>query len=279
MPTLRSSPRTVICNVKVTLNHSNFDLVFQAGGAAEPFEIYNAGGASEFFLTCEHAGRLMPAYLGDLGISADDLDRHIAYDVGAEGLARRLASLLDAPLVLQRFSRLVVDSNRPFESEECIVEVSDGTVIAGNVGLTAAERNARFRAIHVPFHDAIFAALEARQAAGRTTTLVSVHSFTPRMRHSGEVRLFELGVLANRAPAFADLLLAAFQSRYPDVPAGRNVPYDVDDLSDYTIPVHGEKRGIAHALVEVRSDGIENETGQDLWARRLADALVAAAAK
>jgi predicted N-formylglutamate amidohydrolase len=279
-----SSPQSphgvpVIFDAMVILNNSSRFAAHQEHGIAGPVVFFNGGASSRFFLTCEHAGRLVPEALGDLGVATEDMARHIAYDIGAEGLSRKLALLLDAPLVLQPISRLVIDCNRPFESEECIVQVSDGTVVSGNVGLTPDERQARFCEIHEPFHKAVSGALEARKAAGKPSILISVHSFTPRMRHSGEARPWQLGLLANRDPAFADGMLAAFRSMYPDIPADRNVPYDVNDLSDYTIPVHGEKRGIPHVLIEVRSDQIEDEARQELWAQRLAGAIVSAAAR
>src|SRR5689334_6976902 len=111
----------------------------------QPVQTVNAGGRSPFVLTCEHAGRAVPESLGDLGgVAQADMDRHIAWDVGAEGLSKRLSTLLDAPLVLQRYSRLVVDCNRPFAAPDCFPPESDGTPIPANVGLTQGERQQRF---------------------------------------------------------------------------------------------------------------------------------------
>lgn len=240
-----------------------------------PVELINRTGSSEFVLTCEHAGRAIAGGLGDLGLSADDMDRHIAWDIGAEGLSRALAALLDAPLVLQRYSRLIVDCNRPFEATDCFPEVSDGTAIPANRSLSHADRMRRFVEIHEPLHRTIGNLLDERARCGQPTVLVSVHSFTPVL--AGVHRPWLLGALANRDASFAQTFLQAFAARNADISVALNEPYTVDDMSDYTIPVHGERRQLAHVLLEVRNDQIGEPTGQALWAQLLADALREAA--
>jgi predicted N-formylglutamate amidohydrolase len=243
----------------------------------EPVERINPKGASAIFLTCEHAGRALPAALGDLGIPAEEMDRHIAYDVGAEGVARGLAERLDAALVLQRYSRLVIDCNRPLDARDCIVAQSDGTVIPANADMVDLDRSRRYREIHQPLHEAIAIALDERQASGKPIILVSVHSFTPVMRATGAVRDFELGLLYNRDARFATRLAEGFRAANPDVTVRLNAPYHVDDMSDYTIPVHGERRGVPHVLLEIRNDLITDARGQEEWAGRLAGPLRLAA--
>lgn len=246
-------------------------------GDPEPVEWINAASGSTIFLTCEHAGRAIPAALGDLGIAAGEMDRHIAYDVGAEGVARGLAERLDAALILQRYSRLVIDCNRPLEAKDCIVTQSDGTVVPANADIADRDRSRRYVEIHQPLHEAIATALDQRQARGKPLFLVSVHSFTPVMRATGAVRDFELGLLYNRDARLAEQLAKAFRAANPDVTVKLNAPYHVDDVSDFTIPVHGERRGIAHVLIEVRNDLITDARGQEEWADRLAPALRLAA--
>lgn len=241
----------------------------------DPVEVANADGASAFLLTCEHAGRAIPAALGDLGIVQAEMERHIAYDIGAEGLARLLAARLDAPLVLQRYSRLVVDCNRPFEAPDCSPETSDGTAIPANRSLTEADRLMRFEAIHRPFHDAIGVLLDRRQSDGRLTILVAVHSFTPRF--AGRERPWHLGVCSNRDGAFAGKLVASFAAANPGLNVAANEPYPVDDMSDFTIPVHGEQRKLPHVLLEIRNDLIADEPGQRHWAELIAVGLERAA--
>lgn len=243
-------------------------------GDPPPVEMVNRSGSSEFVLTCEHAGRAIPADLGDLGLGPADMGRHIAWDLGAEGLSRELAALLDAPLILQRYSRLVVDCNRPFDAADCFPEVSDGTVIAANRSLSSADRMRRFAEIHAPFHGAIAALLDERANARQPTVLVSVHSFTPVL--AGTRRPWLLGALSNRDPSFAAVFLREFRLRNGGIAAAFNEPYTVDDASDYTIPVHGEGRGLQHVLLEVRNDQISDCAGQAIWAKRLMEALTAA---
>jgi predicted N-formylglutamate amidohydrolase len=203
------------------------------------------------------------------------MDRHIAYDIGAEGLARKLSKRLDAPLVLQRYSRLVIDCNRPFEAPDCIAEASDGTLIPGNCALSEADRVLRFEEVHRPFHDAIGRLLDARQREGRPTVLATIHSFTPRFANKD--RPWRLGVCFNRDARLAEHFMAAFRAADPAICAAYNEPYPVDDVSDYTVPVHGEGRGLPHVLLEVRNDQIADEAGRERWAKLVAPALEEAA--
>jgi predicted N-formylglutamate amidohydrolase len=240
-------------------------------GDPAPVEIVRPSGASPVLLLCEHAGRAVSARLGGLGLDAAEMDRHIAWDIGAAATARRLSDLLDAPLVLQRYSRLVIDPNRPSAAPDCIPEISDGTRIPGNAGLDEAARAQRYDEIHRPLHDAVSDLLDRRAAAGRPGVLVTVHSYTPVF--AGQARAMAVGLLFNRDPKLAQALKAPLERLAPGQTVALNAPYSVDDESDYAIPVHGERRGIPHVLVELRNDLIADAAGQKLWAARLADAL------
>jgi predicted N-formylglutamate amidohydrolase len=242
-----------------------------AGSDPKPVEVVNADGSSAILLVCEHAGRAVPATLGDLGIAAAEMDRHIAYDIGAEGLSRKLSEALDATLVLQRYSRLVVDCNRPFEAVDCVVESSDETAIPVNCNLADMERTQRFEEIHRPFHDAVGRLLDVQQRAGRATVIAAIHSFTPRFANKD--RPWQIGVCFNRDGRVAEKFMQAFQAAEPAIRAAYNEPYTVDDISDYTIPVHGERRGLPHVLLEVRNDLIADVAGQERWALSIAHAL------
>lgn len=244
----------------------------------EPVALINAGGVSPFVLSCEHAGRAIPEKLGDLGISSTEMDRHIAYDIGAEGLSMRLSNLLDAPLIVQRYSRLVIDCNRPLEAPDCMPKVSDGTVVPVNAGLTDEVRFRRFSEIHQPFHQALARLLDRRRERGIPTVLIAVHSFTPQLL-GGPVRQWEIGALSNRDSRFALRFLDVLRMAHPSVVAAHNQPYFVDDASDYTIPIHGEQRGLPHLLLEIRNDLIERSEQQTHWARLIANMLVAAYSK
>jgi len=235
-----------------------------------PVAEYNTEGGSQFLLVCDHAGRRIPRALHDLGLAEADLKRHIAWDIGIAGVARRLSALLDAHLIMQIYSRLVIDCNRPPGSPTSIAPLSEGTVIPGNENISTQDAVLRAREIFNPYHDRIEQCLDARKAAGRPSWLISLHSFTPV--YAGIPRPWQAGVLYNRDSTLAhrlrDLLAAP-----GDLFVGDNEPYSVTDDTDYTIPVHGERRGLTHVAIEIRQDLIGDEAGQDYWAKRLAEVL------
>ncbi len=232
--------------------------------------------ASPFVFVADHAGRRLPRRLGDLGLAAADLERHIAYDLGILPVAQALARAFAAPLVAQTYSRLVIDCNRPLHVAQSIPEVSELTGIPGNLGLSAADRQARIEALFRPYHGTIEALLEARAAAGLTTVLVAMHSFTPIFK--GSFRPWLIGLLYNRDPRLARLLVELLnQDSAPYV--GDQLPYIVHDESDYTLPVHGERRGLPHVGIEIRQDLIADAREQRAWAAWLEDMLTGALAR
>lgn len=235
------------------------------------FHVENEGAAkNRFLLTADHAGRAIPAALGDLGVSAAELARHIAWDIGIAGVTRRLSGLLGAPAVLQRYSRLVIDCNRPEGVASAFPEVSEATAIPGNAGLDAVAKAARRREIFEPYHAAIAREIEAR---GRVI-YVAMHSFTPV--YLGEVRPMHVGVLYNRDPRFS-VALAGLLRGEPGLVVSENEPYAVSDDTDYGVPVHAERRGLDYVEIEIRQDLIQHEAGQAEWAARLARLLPLAA--
>jgi len=235
-----------------------------------PVTAYNAGGRSPFLLVADHAGNAMPRALGRLGVPEAECERHIAWDIGIAGLGRFLADALDAALIQQSYSRLVIDCNRPPGSAASIPEISELTPIPGNVALSEADKAARAREIFRPYHERIEAELERRRQAGRPAVLIALHSFTPVFK--GVARPWHAALLYNRDPRFAHRLLALLNEE-PGLIVGDNEPYSVSDATDYTIPVHGERRGLQHALVEIRQDLIAEENGQRAWALLLARVL------
>ncbi len=235
-----------------------------------PLTVYNAGGRSPFLLVADHAGNAMPRALGRLGVPEAECERHIAWDIGIAGLGRFLADALDAALIQQSYSRLVIDCNRPPGSAASIPEISELTPIPGNVALSEANKAARAREIFRPYHERIEAELERRRQAGRPAVLIALHSFTPVFK--GVARPWHAALLYNRDPRFAHRLLALLNEE-PGLIVGDNEPYSVSDATDYTIPVHGERRGLPHALIEIRQDLIAEENGQRAWALLLARVL------
>jgi predicted N-formylglutamate amidohydrolase len=235
-----------------------------------PVFVYNARGASPLLLVADHAGKAIPRALGRLGVAAPESERHIAWDIGVAGVGLILADALGAMLIQQNYSRLVIDCNRPPGAPTSIPEISELTPIPGNVGLTDAEKEVRAREIFWPYHERIEAELERRRHAGRPTALIALHSFTPVFK--GVARSWHVALLYNRDPRLAHRLLTLFQEE-PSLVVGDNQPYFVSDATDYTIPVHGERRGLAHTLIEIRQDLIAEESGQRKWAGILARVL------
>jgi predicted N-formylglutamate amidohydrolase len=238
-------------------------------GEPRPFRVERPGGASTFFLTCDHAGHRIPRRLGDLGVDRRARRTHIGWDVGAFGVATRLSALLDATLVAQPYSRLVIDCNRVAGCAQSIPVRSERTEIPGNVGLPAEARGAREREILEAYHAEIERLLDQRAAAGRATWLLALHSFTPV--YDGVPRPWHVALATDDYRPLADAMLALLRED-PELVVGDNEPYSVDDI-DYTIPMHGARRGLARALLEIRNDRIESEAGQEEWARRIASVL------
>ncbi|MCX7349768.1 MAG: N-formylglutamate amidohydrolase [Alphaproteobacteria bacterium] len=242
-------------------------------GEEGPFSAVNEEGRSPFVLICEHASNVMPKRLGTLGLPASELTRHIAWDIGAEKVGRLLSRLMDAPLLLQRYSRLAYDCNRPPESPDSIPEMSELTVIPGNKKLSADDRLARVRDIYRPFHDGVSAVLDRRAAGGQTSLVVSIHSFTPI--YKGKPRSIELGILHDRDTTLSSKLIKSF----PNIDARLNEPYGPKDGVLHTLNLHGFTRGLQHAMIEIRNDLVATERGQDEWAQRLSVPLIQAATK
>jgi predicted N-formylglutamate amidohydrolase len=241
-------------------------------GADEPppVTVRNEAGGSPFVLVADHAGNAIPRALGRLGITEAERARHIAWDIGIAGLGRILADALDATLIQQNYSRLVIDCNRPPDAAASTPEISELTAIPGNVGLSAASKAARVDQVFQPYHDRIATELERRRQAGRPAVLIALHSFTPAFK--GTTRPWHAAVLYHRDPDFPRRLLALLETE-TGLAIGDNEPYFVSDATDYTIPVHGERRGLPHALVEIRQDLIADANGQREWAMILARLL------
>lgn len=236
-----------------------------------PFIAVNEEGRSPYVLICEHASCLMPRRLGTLGLGEADLRSHIAWDIGAEKVARLLSRLMDAPLLLQRYSRLAYDCNRPPEAPDAIPDMSEFTAVPGNRKLSSEEKLARAREIYRPFHDGVSLVLDRRAAAGRRSLVVSIHSFTPV--YKGKPRSVELGILHDRDTALSAKLIKSF----PNIDARLNEPYGPKDGVLHTLNLHGFARGLQHAMIEIRNDLVSAERGQDEWAQRLSVPLIQAA--
>ncbi len=243
-------------------------------GEADPVIMVNGQGRSPIVLVCEHAGRVIPRSLGRLGLAESDLERHIAWDIGAEAVARRLCALLDAPLVLQRYSRLVYDCNRPPEHPGAMPEVSELTVIPANQNLSPAQRASRAQALYYPFHAGVRALVDAKLAQGQKPVIVTLHSFTRVFK--GVMRSVELGLLHHSHDGLAKRLLALMHATHGQVDTRLNEPYGPQDGVAHTLDLQANSRGLANVMIEIRNDLIADDKGQAAWAGLLAPLLAQA---
>jgi predicted N-formylglutamate amidohydrolase len=234
-------------------------------GDAPPFTLRNPDCDAQVLFVCDHAGRQIPRRLGDLGLSEDELARHIAWDIGAAGVTDGVAQALAATAVFQTYSRLVIDCNREPDHAGWIAASSDGVDIPGNRNLSALDIDARRQAIFDPYHLAID---EQRRRLG-APVIVSVHSFTPEM--DGVKRPWGFGVLHDGRSRLSDAMLALFR-READLPVGDNQPYAMDG-TDFTVPHHALANGLDYLELEIRQDLIEDHDGQSRIASVLARLL------
>ena len=239
-----------------------------------PFRAREGHLDSPFLFAADHAGQLIPRALATLGLTAAELDTHIAWDIGIAGVTERLAHELGAFMILQTYSRLVVDCNRPPESAQSIVDHSEYTTIPGNRGLSPVQVEQRVEAVFDPYHQRIEAELTRRERSEQQTIFIAMHSFTPRFK--GVDRPWHCGVLYNRDARLARPLIQLLAREGLEV--GDNQPYFVSDDSDYAIPRYGERRGNLHVELELRQDLIASPDQQARWASLLARVLPAAVA-
>ena len=226
--------------------------------------------SSAFVIAVDHASPRIPRRLGRLGLPAGELERHIAWDIGALEIAQRVAADLDAPLLATNYSRLVIDCNRDPRVPSSIPTLGELVDIPGNVGLSEEEVLARRREIFEPYHARLSELLDARERAGRPTILVAQHTMTDVFK--GVRRAMHAAVLYNRDRRFAALVLEALRGESGLVVAD-NQPYFLSDETDYTIPRHAEARGLLHVEIEVRQDLVGHAAGQAEWAARIVGAL------
>lgn len=214
---------------------------------------------------CDHAGNALPAEYGTLGLPAAQLERHIAYDIGVTPIVRALAAKLDAPAIMTRYSRLLIDPNRGRDDPTLVMRLSDGAVVPGNRKLDAAERDKRLRLYYDPYHRTIDAIIDQCLATGVAPVLLSIHSFTESWKSF--TRPWHVGVLWDRDARLAHPLLEAFYAE-GDLIVGDNEPY-AGQLEGDCLWQHGAQRGLANAIVEVRQDLIRDAGGQAAWSERL----------
>lgn len=233
-----------------------------------PYTTHGDDRDTRWLITCDHASNTVPEHVngGDLGLPPEDMERHIAYDIGAAGVSRHLADLLHGTAVMSAFSRLVIDPNRGEDDPTLLMRLYDGSVVPGNKHACAVERERRLETLHRPYHNAI-----ARYAARRDdTVIIAIHSFTPQLQ-GRPPRPWHVAVLHSADRRFSDPLVRRLM-REPDLVVGDDQPY-LGYLPDDAIDRHAARHGRPHALIEVRNDLIMDDAGQLEWAERLAPAL------
>ena len=239
---------------------------------SEAFEALNEGAVSNVLVLCDHASNHVPPCVngGSLGISEADMNRHIAFDVGARQTALLVAKALNAPMLASRFSRLVIDPNRGEEDPTIMMRIYDHTIVEGNRKANAAEKQRRIEAFHRPYHAAIDAALSNITSKDETPVLVSIHSYTPQLNGRPK-RPWHIGILWDD-DARIPLPLIKKLSADSEITVGNNEPYS-GELRGDTMYSHATKNGYPHVLVEFRHDLIDTPEGQEKWATILAKPL------
>lgn len=238
---------------------------------------WHPGTNPHWLVLCDHASNKIPPELSDLGLDANRLREHIAWDIGARDVARRLAAYLHAPRIEQGVSRLVIDANRPADHPTLIPASSDGTAIPGNQNLSKEERQRRQECYYHPYHRRIDRHLKQLQSISLAPILVSIHSFTPCLGSEGTHREWPIGVLWDKDPAFATLMIRELGR--DGVHVGNNQPYDGRAIPGDTVDRHAASRGLRHTTIELRQDQLGTPAMRARWARRLHLALTRSAAQ
>ena len=231
------------------------------------FEVINKDSDCELILTCEHAGNEIPNEYDNLGLSGQDLNRHIAREEITELLAKKLGCFA----IMGKYSRLLIDLNRRENEDELIVEVSDGTIIHKNMNLSANEIKYRVNRFYSPYYEAIEKQIVRLQSKGKKTIMFSIHSYTPQLK-DGDYRPWQAGILWHKPTKMASFMYNELVKT--DKVIGENVPYDLRKYNTGAVVVCGEEKGLDYALIEIRDDEFDDlDKGVNEWADILADIL------
>lgn len=235
----------------------------------DPFFIEGADRPGRWLITVDHASNFVPAEIngGDLGLDPSDMDRHIAYDIGAQGVSLALGEILDCPVICSRFSRLVIDPNRGEHDPTLVMRLYDGTIIPANRHIDAVEITRRKETYYRPYHAAL-ADLAARRD---DTVILAMHSFSPKLNGKSP-RPWHIGILhAAQDERLGPILIDRLREE-ADLCIGDNEPY-AGHLPGDAVDRHALAYNRPNALVELRQDLITTPDAQRAWAERLAPAL------
>jgi len=236
-----------------------------------PYTVINETGKANVMLVGDHASNTIPEILENLGLEDSSLEQHIAYDIGSKKLIHHLSQHLDAPAVLAGYSRLVVDVNRSLEDASAMPEVSDNTVVPGNMNMSQEHRNARIHHFYTPYRAALDSMINGFRQKQIVPAFIAIHSFTPEM--AGFSRPWHAGVLWDNDPRIPLPLMKNLRAHPEGFHIGDNEPYSGKHLADYTVDHHAEAGGLPHVSIEIRQDLVNTEEGAERWSVILADAL------
>ncbi len=236
----------------------------------QPVETVSGEVRRGLLILCDHASNHVPDDLAGLGVAPEEFSRHIAYDIGAAAVTRRLAALLDVPAVLTTFSRLIIDPNRGRHDPTLVMRLSDGAIVPGNARIDESGRHERIRRFYAPYDRAVDAAVVRSQRCGIAPMILTMHSFTPFWR--SVARPWPVGILYDRDDRLSRPLIEALRAHPAGYDVGDNEPY-AGGLPGDTVDRHATARGLPNALVEIRQDLISAEAGQAEWAEIFAQIL------
>lgn len=236
-----------------------------------PFSLFNAKGQSPVLLVCEHASPYIPKAYNGLGLDDTRLQSHIAWDPGAAAVAHHLSYLLDAPLLIQRYSRLLYDCNRPPEAPSAIPTLSENTTIPGNHDLPADERERRIHQLYEPFHQQLSQTLTGMAKTHGVPVLMTIHSFTKW--YKGDERTLDLGIISDDNNSLSETI-RQYMDETTSWTTKANEPYDANDGVTHTLRRHAETMQLESTMIEIRNDLIVDAEGQHRWATHLADAMI-----
>ncbi len=237
------------------------------------YQIFNQNCNSKFLILCDHATNHIPMSISQtsLDLTSHDLNRHIAYDIGAKETALELSKSLNAPLISTNFSRLVIDPNRAKNDPTAIMQIYDGTIIAGNRDLSLKQIDKREQEFYDPYHNAINNFLINKKKQGLAPCIVSIHSFAPKLKLQTS-RPWQIGVLWDRDTRMSELVIKEL-AKLKNLCVGENEPYS-GRLKGDTLSKHATANKLLHVLIEIRNDLISDKTGQKFWAKTIKSVLI-----
>jgi predicted N-formylglutamate amidohydrolase len=237
-----------------------------------PTKVINPNALSPLLITGDHAGNAIPARMNGLGLPPSEIERHIAWDIGVGGVARKLADKMNATAVLAAYSRLLIDPNRPLGDPESVPTVSDGTVIPANAALSDSDVKTRANAFYWPYHRITDEHIGRLRRAGKIPSLIALHTFAPALgKDGGEPRPWHAGILYSRDERLPRPLMEALKKE-DGVTVGDNEPYS-GVTHGYSLKIHGIAHGLPHVELELRQDLVADDAGQEKWASLLAKVM------